>query len=69
MVKIKLNLESLRVDSFSTHAAGRDRGTVLGNAKTYADCSYNCPSVLDDCPSAYPAATLPCNGCVGTELC
>jgi len=70
MSKIKLNLESLRVDSFSTHAAGRERGTVLGNAaKTYDGCTNYCPSVLDDCPSAYPAATLPCNGCVGTELC
>jgi hypothetical protein len=69
MNKIKLNLESLRVDSFATAAAGRGRGTVLGNApKTFDGCSNYCPSVLDDCPSVWPA-TLPCNGCVGTELC
>jgi hypothetical protein len=67
--KIKLNVESLHVESFAT-AAVRGRGTVVANAaKTYDGCSHYCPSVLDDCPSAYPAATLPCNGCVGTELC
>lgn|GEM_PF-1187800 len=70
MRKIKLSLENLRVASFATSAAGEGRGTVVANAKTVDACNSNyCPSVLDDCPSAYPAATLPCNGCVGTELC
>ncbi len=70
MSKIKLSLETLRVESFPTSAAAQGRGTVVANAaKTYDGCSNYCPSVLDDCPSAYPAATLPCNGCVGTELC
>jgi hypothetical protein len=69
MKKIKLNLESLRVESFSTHTAGRDRGTVLGHAKTYENTCSPCGSAIDNCPSVYPAATLPCNGCVGTELC
>ncbi len=69
MNKIKLNLESLRVDSFSTRAAERSQGTVLGNAaKTYDGCSNYCPSVIDDCPSVWPA-TMPCNGCVDTDFC
>ena len=46
------------------------QGTIFGNAKTLDSCNAtNCPSWIDGCPSAYPAATLPCNGCVGTELC
>jgi len=68
MSKIKLSLESLRVDSFPTSAAEQGRGTVVANAKTLDTCRA-CPSAIDDCPSVYPAATLPCNGCVGTELC
>jgi hypothetical protein len=70
MRKIKLSIEGLRVESFATAAAERGEGTIFGNAKTLDSCNAtNCPSWIDGCPSAYPAATLPCNGCVGTELC
>jgi hypothetical protein len=65
MSKIKLNLESLRVESFATGAAEAGEGTVFGYAKTLVACG----SWIDACPSSPPAATLPCNGCVGTELC
>jgi hypothetical protein len=68
MKKIKLSLENLRVDSFPTAAAGRDRGTVLGNAKTYENTCSPCDSAIDACPSVWPA-TLPCNGCVDTDFC
>jgi hypothetical protein len=68
MNKIKLNLESLRVDTFSTQAAGRGQGTVIANAKTYLDTCGACPSAIDDCPSVWPR-TMPCNGCVDTDFC
>ena len=64
MRKIKLGIESLRVESFATAAVEQGQGTIFGYAKTPA-----CPSAIDMCPSSPPAATLPCNGCVGTELC
>ncbi|MFL5541821.1 MAG: hypothetical protein ACJ8J0_22735, partial [Longimicrobiaceae bacterium] len=67
--KIKLNIERLRVESFATAAAERGEGTIFGNAKTLDSCNAtNCPSWIDGCPSVY-GASLPCNGCVGTELC
>ncbi|HEU0054582.1 MAG TPA: hypothetical protein VFQ39_15450 [Longimicrobium sp.] len=71
MKKIKLTVESLRVESFRTAAVELERGTVLGNAKTIDTCAAGdpCFSAIDACPSSPHAATLPCNGCVGTELC
>jgi hypothetical protein len=70
MKKIRLSIEGLCVESFATAAAERGKGTVFGNAKTVDTCyATACPSWIDDCPSAYPAATLPCNGCEDTELC
>jgi hypothetical protein len=73
MRKIKLSIESLRVESFGTAAAEQGNGTVFGNAKTLNEsCNGSCVacgSAIDACPSSPHAATLPCNGCVGTELC
>ena len=70
MRKIKLSVERLRVESFATAATEQGEGTVFGNAKTLDTCNATaCPSWIDGCPSSPPAATLPCNGCVGTELC
>jgi hypothetical protein len=71
MKKIELSIESLRVESFTTAAAERVKGTILGNEKTLDTCDTwgACPSAIDDCPSVYPAATLPCNGCVDTDFC
>jgi hypothetical protein len=69
MKKIELKIESLRVESFATAAPERGKGTVFGNAKTVDTCyATACPSWIDDCPSVY-GASLPCNGCDGTELC
>ena len=71
MRKIKLSVETLRVESFATAVAERGKGTVFGNDKTVGTCANTCgacPSAIDACPSVY-GATLPCNGCVGTELC
>ena len=49
MRKIKLNLDSLSVESFETAAAARGEGTVVANAKP----TYNgCGSEVDACPSA-----------------
>jgi hypothetical protein len=86
MSKIKLSLESLRVESFATAATEAGQGTVFGNAKTHTcptaaglasgcdtpECGTAypaCPSADDGCASSPHAVTLPCNGCVGTELC
>lgn len=75
MKKIQLSIEGLRVESFATAAAERRKGTIVGNAKTVYDCpetqdpGSGCMSAIDACPSSPHAATLPCNGCVGTELC
>ena len=68
MKKIKLNIERLHVESFPTAAAEQGKGTILGNAKTVDATCSPCQSAIDACPSVY-GATLPCNGCVGTELC
>jgi hypothetical protein len=49
MRKIKLNLDSLGVESFETAAADRGQGTIVANAKP----TYNgCGSEVDACPSA-----------------
>ena len=73
MRKIKLSIESLRVESFVAADAVRGNGTVVGNEKTTDACFTNdpvdCLSAIDACPSSPHAATLPCNGCVETELC
>ena len=68
MRKIKLSIEGLRVESFATAATERGHGTIFGNAKTYDNTCSPCQSAIDNCPSVW-GATLPCNGCVGTELC
>jgi hypothetical protein len=71
MRKIELSIESLRVESFTTSAVERGKGTVFAHDKTLGTCANTCspcPSAIDACPSVY-GATLPCNGCVGTELC
>ena len=72
MRKIKLSIEHLRVESFATAAIEREQGTIFGNAQTLEDQSCHpvaCLSAIDTCPSSPHAATLPCNGCVDTELC
>ncbi|HEU4558311.1 MAG TPA: hypothetical protein VFS20_10690 [Longimicrobium sp.] len=74
MRKIKLGVENLRVESFTTDASDGNQGTVLANAKTYdPECKtyfpVDCGSAIDACPSSPHAATLPCNGCVETDLC
>lgn len=48
MNKMKLNLDSLAVQSFETAATSAARGTVDGYAKTYNGCT----SEIDACPSA-----------------
>ena len=73
MKKIELSIESLRVESFDTAAAERGNGTIFGNAETLEinTCAAGSPcfSAIDTCPSSPHAATLPCNGCMDTELC
>ena len=75
MRKIKLSIESLRVETFATAAAEREKGTIVGNAKTLGidTCAAGAPcySAIDLCPSSPHAATLPCNGCGGetSEVC
>ncbi|HEX8430896.1 MAG TPA: pinensin family lanthipeptide [Longimicrobium sp.] len=82
MIKIKLSLDELRVESFTTSAVGRDRGTVVGHEKTdttcggVTGCGTECEtyygngacSADDGCASA-PHAYTPCAGCQETEIC
>ncbi len=70
MIKIKLSLESLRVESFDTSAAERGRGTVLDNAKT-ADCgatAFGLASGCDapECGTAYPNCPSADDGCASS---
>lgn len=68
MRAIKLKLDELEVESFTTAPAGEGRGTVLAHAKTDAEATeccatyapYVCASADDACPTAVHAWTY-CN--------
>lgn len=49
MRKIKLELESLSVESFDTAGTAADRGTVLGNEQATRGGGPNCGSAYDAC--------------------
>jgi hypothetical protein len=71
MTKIKLSLENLRVESFTTCAADGGLGTVHANAKTVDACvptyyGNGACSVDDGCASSPHALSSPCAGCVET---
>jgi len=51
MRKIKLNVESLSVESFATAAVAGEMGTVFGNEPTRGN-NEACRSAVDACPSA-----------------
>jgi hypothetical protein len=56
MNKLKLRLEDLRVDTFSTTTVQKEKGTVFGEQCTcYTQCT--CPG----CPTCYAS----CNGTCG----
>ena len=42
MRKVKLEIEALAVESFSTCATPTDRGTAVADARASADCSVVC---------------------------
>jgi hypothetical protein len=70
MRKIKLELESLSVESFETAGAAADRGTVMANEATQGGpqcgsaydacqtglCTFDCDPTYspDACPTHYP---------------
>jgi hypothetical protein len=56
MIKIKLSIENLTVESFATSAAGRDRGTVFGRAKSIDYCA-----TVDYCGTERETGCIP--GC------
>ena len=58
MQKIKLNLESLAVESFQTAAVENEQGTVLAHARTNGN---NCASAIDACPTGFCAPTQTCD--------
>ena len=79
MIKIKLRLDDLRVESFPTSRAERGQGTVFGHEKTdggVTGCGPECEtwygmgacSAHDGCASS-PHANTPCAGCVETSIC
>jgi hypothetical protein len=61
MKKMKLDAESLRVETFSTDGLEQVRGTVQANEATVpASACFSCQSCAGDC-SSYP------NACFCTE--
>jgi hypothetical protein len=70
MKKVKLTVENLSVQSFSTATRNDARGTVMGHDPTFHGqhcgsaydacntglCTYDCPATYspDACPTAYP---------------
>lgn len=77
MIKVKLSLDDLRVESFTTAGTGRDQGTVLGHAKTETTgCAPECDTwygvgacSADDACASSPHAYTPCAGCPDTSIC
>ena len=70
MTKIKLSLDSLRVESFDTCAAGHGHGTVLAHAKTVDLCltAFGLASGCDapECGTAYPNCPSADDGCASS---
>jgi hypothetical protein len=62
--KIRLNLDALRVETFETDAAERERGTVHAHdAASGQSCTYNC--TLDEPTCNGPACrTIPLLTCL-----
>ena len=77
MIKIKLSLDDLCVQSFTTSGAERGQGTVVGHATFggITGCGPECEtwygmgacSVHDGCASS-PHAYTPCGGCQETSV-
>ncbi|HEX5868917.1 MAG TPA: hypothetical protein VFY65_00805 [Longimicrobium sp.] len=77
-MKLKLQLDDLRVDSFDTTAVQKAKGTVFGEQCTcWTQCGQNtcpgCPSCNDSCPAtcAYSCDDHTCGGytCAGYNTC
>lgn len=60
MNKLKLRLEDLRIDSFTTEPARKEKGTVFGEQCT---CYTNC-----SCPGC-PTCDASCNGTCNATAC
>ena len=60
MSKLKLRLEDLRIDSFTTEPAREEKGTVFGEQCT---CYTNC-----SCPGC-PTCDASCNGTCNATAC
>jgi hypothetical protein len=56
MRKMKLNIEALNVESFTTAEADKAQGTVLGHVKTNGAVTQ-CRSAYDACPTGFCAPT------------
>ena len=74
MHKIKLELESLAVESFETSAIGEDRGTVLAQSILSGErtCETRDPdlSFVRACITAFNCtAAIPCDATALPELC
>jgi hypothetical protein len=62
MKKLKLNLDSLRVDSFETAAPSVARGTVQGHDATRLADSCSCPYPTDGCSLYCGGSSGQCSG-------
>ena len=68
MNKLKLHLEDLRIDSFTTTPAEKPKGTVFGEQCTcYTQCTCpGCPTCDASCNGTCDAACNPSGGtCMG----
>ena len=72
MKKLRLQLEDLRIDSFTTTPMEKERGTVFGEQCTcYTACTCpGCPSCDASCGGTCASCAASCNGtcdgCTGT---
>ncbi len=53
MKKVRLNLETLRVDSFEAEAGRGGRGTIGGHSYYTILYHSQCAETCDDCPTIY----------------
>ncbi|HET7234153.1 MAG TPA: hypothetical protein VFJ16_29335 [Longimicrobium sp.] len=64
-IKIRLELESLDVQSFATESAPKERGTVRGNACSESTCFQDLCTCTDAYGNCY-ASNVNCSGGTGT---
>jgi hypothetical protein len=68
MKKLTLQLDDLRIESFSTTGAPRERGTVVGEEQCTCPTACSCPGCPTCDASCNGTCDATCNGCGGETL-